>query len=85
MDSVALDWHKEIKPMHEDIRNMQATEAKKKSPFPFSASLWNTFEDSLKECKYCLKLQMRKVTCNSCSLMVDITEKPLWGPCSTCT
>lgn len=30
MDSVALDWHKEIKPMHEDIRNMQATEAKKK-------------------------------------------------------
>lgn len=31
MDSVALDWHKEIKPMHEDIRNMQATEAKKKN------------------------------------------------------
>lgn len=29
MGSVALDWHKEIKPMHEDIKNMQATEAKK--------------------------------------------------------
>lgn len=28
MGSIALDWHEEVKPVHEDIKNMQATEAK---------------------------------------------------------
>lgn len=29
MGSITLDWHKEIKPVHEDMKNMQAIEAKK--------------------------------------------------------
>lgn len=29
MGSIALDWYKEIKPMHEAIKNMQSNRGKK--------------------------------------------------------